>query len=101
LLAVVQEEAEGVFVSTASTVRGVKRGAAAFRDDVGTDLAMDDADLDEDEADQMRDVEDDHGDDSISEASAFGGLEDGGERDEGASGGASRPRVRRSRRRLG
>jgi uncharacterized protein YoxC len=34
LLSVVQEEAEGVFVSTASTVRG-GRGAATFQDDGG------------------------------------------------------------------
>ena len=32
LLAVVQQEAEQLFVSTASTVRGVREGAAAFRD---------------------------------------------------------------------
>ena len=96
LLAVVQEEAEGVFVSTASTVRGVRRGAAAFRDEVGTDLAMDDADLDADEADQMNDVEDEHGDDSIPEESALRGLANEG--DEGEE--PARPRVRR-RRRLG
>jgi uncharacterized protein YoxC len=33
LLAVVQEEAESLFVSTASAVRGVRGGAAAFRED--------------------------------------------------------------------
>jgi len=97
LLAVVQEEAEGVFVSTASTVRGVRRGAAAFGDEVGTDLAMDDADLDADQADQMNDVEDEHGDDSIPEESALRGLANEG--DEGEE--PARPRVRRSRRRLG
>jgi uncharacterized protein YoxC len=88
LLAVVQEEAEGVFVSTASTVRGVKTGAAAFRDGVGPDLARDEGDLEADEADLLNDVEDLHGDDSISEASALGGPSS--ERR-----GPTRPRVRR------
>ena len=99
LLAVVQEEAEGVFVSTASTVRGVRRGAAAFREDIGTDLAMDEGDLDDDEADLMNDVEDDNGDDSIPEASALRGP--ASEKAEGERGGPARPRVRRGRRRLG
>jgi len=98
LLAVVQEEAEGVFVSTASTVRGVRTGAAAFSEEVGTDLAMDDADLDDAEADLMNDVEDDNGDDSIPEASAI--RRAAGERGE-SSGGPARPRVRRSGRRSG
>jgi len=44
LLSVVQEEAETLFVSTASTVRGVRGGAAAFRDRSGMDLASDEAD---------------------------------------------------------
>jgi uncharacterized protein YoxC len=44
LLAVVQHEAEGVFVSTASTVRGVRSGAAAFRGRGGTDLASEELD---------------------------------------------------------
>ena len=43
LLSVVQEEAEGLFVSTASTVRGVRRGAAAFRERGGMDLASDES----------------------------------------------------------
>jgi uncharacterized protein YoxC len=34
LMAVVQEEAEGAFVSAASTVRGVSHGAATFRSEV-------------------------------------------------------------------
>jgi uncharacterized protein YoxC len=45
LLDVVQQEAEGAFVSTASTVRGLRAGAAAFReeDDLeGDDLEGDD-----------------------------------------------------------
>lgn len=44
LLSVVQEEAETLFVSTASTVRGVRHGAAAFRDRGGMDLASDEFD---------------------------------------------------------
>ena len=44
LLAVVQEEAEHVFLSAASTVRGVQHGAAAFRDRSGMDLASDELD---------------------------------------------------------
>ncbi|HEY4132826.1 MAG TPA: DUF948 domain-containing protein [Gemmatimonadaceae bacterium] len=44
LLAVVQEEAEQVFLSTASTVRGVRRGAATFHDRGGTDFASDELD---------------------------------------------------------
>lgn len=48
LLEVVQEEAEQMFVSTASTVRGVRTGAAALRQPGGTEFAMeDDAELDE------------------------------------------------------
>lgn len=48
LMGVVQEEAEQMFVSTASTVRGVKTGAAAFRGPGGTEFAMDEFDdLDE------------------------------------------------------
>jgi uncharacterized protein YoxC len=44
LLDVVQDEAERLFVSTASTVRGVRRGAEAFRGRGGTDLASDELD---------------------------------------------------------
>jgi uncharacterized protein YoxC len=39
LMELVQREAEGVFVSTASTVRGVRTGAATFRDDVARSAA--------------------------------------------------------------
>jgi uncharacterized protein YoxC len=53
VLRVVQEEAEHAFVSTASTVRGVQAGAAAFREDGGRP-ASDDVD---------RNVDDDFGDD--------------------------------------
>jgi uncharacterized protein YoxC len=49
LLALVQEEAEGLFVTTASTVRGVRRGTSAFqepgfRDRRGMDLASEELD---------------------------------------------------------
>jgi uncharacterized protein YoxC len=59
LLAVVQDEAEQLFVSTASTVRGVRTGAAAFRDPDGLDLAFDERDAadlaDRDEIQEERD----------------------------------------------
>jgi hypothetical protein len=48
LLDVVQEEAEGLFVSTAATVRGVRTGASHFAGGAGPELASveaDDADL--------------------------------------------------------
>lgn len=96
LLQLVQEEAEGVFVSTASAVRGVRTGAAAFRDGGGTDLAMHEGDLGDDEADLLNDAEDDNGDDSIPEAPARRGSSS-----ERSASGPPGPRVRRSRGRLG
>jgi hypothetical protein len=44
LLKVVQEEAEGLFISTASTVRGVQQGTRVFQDYSGIDLASDELD---------------------------------------------------------
>src|SRR3954465_11610269 len=44
LLVVVQEEAEHLFLSTASTVRGVKRGAEAFGERSGMEFASDELD---------------------------------------------------------
>ena len=44
LLRVVQEEAEGLFISTASTVRGVQQGTRVFQDHSGMDLASDELD---------------------------------------------------------
>ena len=44
LLSVVQEEAEGLFVSTASTLHGVRSGADVFRRRSGTDLASEELD---------------------------------------------------------
>jgi uncharacterized protein YoxC len=40
LLHVVQQEAEGAFVATAATLRGVREGAATFRDDAMTSAAL-------------------------------------------------------------
>ena len=67
LLKVFQDEAEATFVSTASTIRGVRGGAAAFRhledeaDDLGED---DDGDDESDEADEyQRELDDDFEDD--------------------------------------
>ncbi|HEY9230356.1 MAG TPA: hypothetical protein VIP11_27135 [Gemmatimonadaceae bacterium] len=67
LLSVAQEEAEDLFVSTASTVRGVRRGAEAFRERSGMDLASDELDA-ADPADDLAIQEegDDDGDDSSS-----------------------------------
>jgi uncharacterized protein YoxC len=82
LLAVVQAEAEGVFVSTASTVRGVRRGAASFGARSGTDLASDELDaaelaedlelesLDGLEGDDLEIQEEDDGDDRDPESAA-------------------------------
>jgi uncharacterized protein YoxC len=44
LLAVVQQEAEQLFLSTASTVRGVRQGAAAFRDRDDMEFSLDELD---------------------------------------------------------
>lgn len=69
LLEVAQDEAERLFVSTASTVRGVRRGAEAFRGRSGTDLASDE--LDEAElADATTNQEEGDGHDSSHESAA-------------------------------
>jgi uncharacterized protein YoxC len=76
LLAVVQDEAEGVFVSTASTVRGVRRGAATFGARSGTDLASDELDTADPaeelelEDDDLEIQEEDDGDDRNPESAA-------------------------------
>ncbi|MEO7086780.1 MAG: hypothetical protein ABI442_14180 [Gemmatimonadaceae bacterium] len=72
LLGVVQEEAENLFVSTASTLRGVKTGAAAFRGHSGTDLASEEVDA-ADQADDLDDIQeegDGHNNDTESTAEA-------------------------------
>ena len=63
LLAVAQEEAEQLFVSGASTVRGLQHGAAAFRDRSGMDLASDESD-EANLADDLAIQEERDGDDS-------------------------------------
>ena len=71
LLEIVQEEAEQLFVSTASTVRGVRSGAAAFRRRDGMDFAsveLDAADaLEAEELDTLEEGEEFDGDDSFTE----------------------------------
>lgn len=63
LLTVVREEAEHLFLSTASTVRGVQQGAQAFRSRGGMDLASDELDAAE-AADDMMTQEEGDGHDS-------------------------------------
>lgn len=69
LLEVVQDEAEQLFVSTASTVRGVRSGASVFSRRDGMDFAsveLDGADtLEADELDTLEDGEEFDGDDSF------------------------------------
>ena len=64
LLSVVQDEAEDLFVSTASTVRGVRTGAARLKGDgrSGMDLASEESA--EDELTDIEPEEDEYGDDS-------------------------------------
>jgi uncharacterized protein YoxC len=69
LLAVVQQEAEQVFVSTASAVRGVREGAASFRDGMGIDFAFDPLDAAE-LADDIEIQEEGDGHDRNAESSA-------------------------------
>ena len=52
LLAVAQEEAEGAFIATASTMRGVRRGAATLTDGHEPDEELEDYDGDDDESDE-------------------------------------------------
>lgn len=69
LLDVAQDEAERLFISTASTVRGIQRGTEAFRGRSGTDLASDE--LDEAvKADATNDQEEEDGHDSSPESAA-------------------------------
>ena len=64
LLQVVQEEAEGAFVSTASTVRGVRTGAARYEQELRQTAAEARLEhLDEELGDALDDVFDDTGDD--------------------------------------
>ncbi len=75
LLEVVQEEAEELFVSSVSTVRGVKMGAAAFRRGDGPELASrgarDDTAGSPDPEDELDDdVEDTDGDDDLADGNS-------------------------------
>jgi uncharacterized protein YoxC len=69
ILSVVREQAEQLFLSTASTVRGVQRGAQAFRHRSGMDLASDELDAAA-SADDMMTQEEGDGHDSSSEPAA-------------------------------
>lgn len=64
LLHVVQEEAEGVFVATASTVRGVRAGASSLHNADDEDAEDDDSDL---ASEEMNDGYDDDYDDTGSD----------------------------------
>lgn len=105
VLRVVQEEAEQAFVSTASTVRGVRAGAASFRDERGR-LASDDVDDDvgedeeleplaDDDLDEYDDLDDDNDLDSAVDAAED--MTDG--YDNGSAFGRTEPRIKRPRRR--
>jgi len=69
LLSVVQAEAENLFVSTASTVRGVQTGAATFGRRGGMDFASDELDG-ADPAEEIEILEEDDGDDGSTEPTA-------------------------------
>ncbi len=92
LLDVVQQEAEGLFVSTASAVRGVRLGARSFGRGGGMEFASDELDA-ADAADESELLEEADGDDSDAEPDTGAG----------ASAFAAAPRLRprpRSRRGL-
>ena len=64
LMRVVQREAEDAFVSTASTLRGVRAGATTLRDQVEGEMIADvDEYHEEDEDDAFQESEEIHGDD--------------------------------------
>jgi uncharacterized protein YoxC len=67
LLAVAQEEAEHLFVDTASTMRGIRRGAEAFRNRGGMEFASVESDP-ADAADELVLLEEGDGDDSSIES---------------------------------
>jgi methyl-accepting chemotaxis protein len=68
LLSVVQSEAERLFISTASTVRGVQSGAATFGRRGGMDFASDELDVrGADPAEEIEILEEDDGDDGSTE----------------------------------
>ena len=69
LMRVVQREAEDAFISTASTLRGVRAGATTLRDEVEGDVADVDVDAEgfEDD-DALEEREETHGDDGETES---------------------------------
>ena len=89
LLAVVQEEAEDMFVSTASTMRGMRAGAAVLRDEALPRAA--DVDVRTEALDEEYDAYDDLQDDEVTD-----GNDDANELE--ADDDAERPRIRRRRR---
>ena len=98
VLRLVQEEAERAFVSTASTVRGVRAGAASFRDE-GARLASEDADDDDDELEALDDDDFDEYDDDSDLDSAVDAAEDMTDGyDNGSAFGRAEPRIKRPRR---
>jgi uncharacterized protein YoxC len=102
VLRVVQEEAENAFISTASTVRGVRAGAAAFRED-GARLADADEDTDlDDDVEELETVgelevlDDDYESDLDAAIDAAEDMNDGD--DNGSTFGRAEPRIKRPRR---
>jgi hypothetical protein len=108
VLRLVQEEAEHAFVSTASTVRGARAGAAAFREDgerLANDGVHDDGDdeneleaLDDDfdDFDDVDDVDDLDDSDLDAAADAAEDMSDGD--DNGPAFERAEPRIKRPRR---
>jgi hypothetical protein len=101
VLRLVQEEAERAFVSTASTVRGARAGAAAFRKD-GAQLDSDVNDEDEDDGD-LEALDDDFDDfddvdDSDLDAAADAAEDMSDGNDNGPAFERAEPRIKRPRR---
>jgi uncharacterized protein YoxC len=85
LLGVVQEEAESTFISTAATVRGVRRGAERFQDELRLAAAESRLEaLDDELGEALDDVFDDTGD-----------IDDGDFEEREPRRGAEQPRIRR------
>ena len=61
LMRIVQREAEDAFVSTASTLRGVRAGATTLRDEVEGDVAGVDEYEDDDALDEREETHGDYG----------------------------------------
>jgi len=96
VLRVVQEEAEQAFVSTASTVRGVRAGAASFRDEGARQASADD---DDDELEALDDDDFNEYDDDSDLDSAVDAAEDMTDGyDNGPALGRTEPRIKRPRR---